>query len=504
MKRGRKLYTIANSMTAVLSNITIMLCSFGIKAILARKFATDYVGLEGYFANVIGIFSFTEGGFSIATAYCLFAPIHNEKYDLAASIMKYIRKIYLIIGGAIAAVSLLFAIFIGLFTSGIAIATNEIRLYFLIYAFGTSISYIWSYQRIYIYALQKSYVTTIVDTLSRLLSSIISIAVIIYFDNYLLYLMIITCGKIVENIVISKYESMRVRLGVKNAGNLDPDTKHNILEQVKTLTYENVCYLGVASTDNIIIAALLNGTVLAKNSVYATVVSACVAFTNALLHGVSAPIGDLVAEGNKLKIKEYADRYIFVYIYISSMWTVGIGVLARTFVAIWVGQEFCFDVWTTIILAISVFFQIIQQPLGDLVNVGGLFIEYKKYAIGAPIINISLSVVFTYFLGIRGVYIGTIFAYAYLAVTSFLVIHKNTYKISARKHTRILICALFLIILVYLVGNLLVIQTSIGYIILYGMLIVLIHTLVAYIFWHKTNEYIYFRKFLKRLAIRKK
>ena len=58
-----------NSVAALLFSVVTMICSFYVRAVLARVLESDFVGLEGFFANVIGVFSLTELGFSTAIAY---------------------------------------------------------------------------------------------------------------------------------------------------------------------------------------------------------------------------------------------------------------------------------------------------------------------------------------------------------------------------------------------------------------------------------------------------
>lgn len=505
MTNQRKRNSLINSSTAVISNIVIMLCSFIMKAVLARSFSADYVGLEGYFANVIGIFSFTEGGFSIATAYCLFAPIHNQDHKLVASIMRYIKKIYRVIGVVIILVSFLFTLIIATFTRGINIEVYYIKIAFLIYALGTGISFFWSYQRIYVYAIQKNYIITIVDTITKAVSTAIAVFVVMFLGNYLLYLLALTCVKILGEIMIYCISRKQEGVNIIAAKQLNSEVRNDILAQVKVLTYENICYLGVASTDNIIIATLLTGTILAKNLAYTTIATACISFSNAALRGGCASLGDLVADGNGGLINQYANRYLFAYFYVASLVFVGVSSLANPVVGIWMGKDYCFNSLTTVIIALALLLQILQQPLGDLLNIGGLFMSYKKYAIWAPAINLLTSVGLSFCIGIKGVYIGTILSYSFMIFVSLIVSQDDVYRLSTKTYVFDFVTTLLIggigsgvvDLMMQIIHQNVFVNLGVGFLVAVG-----IHTLLCFVVWHRRKEYIFFGELVKNIIRR--
>lgn len=482
-----------NSAAALLFSAVTMICSFYVRAVLARVLESDYIGLEGFFANVIGVFSLTELGFSTAIAYCLYKPVHDNENGTIAAIMHYFKKIYFTVGGVIGVLSILFSFIIQFFFKGEIITPGYLKCAFLIYSMGVSLSYFWAYNRTLVYVIQKNYVVLLIDIVVKIVSSIVTVYILYHTGNYLLYLAIVSIARIISNFFITLFVKYRIGI-VSNPEDIPEELKKEIKVQVKSLAITNACYLGVASTDNIIISSILGSLELAKNSGYSALIQAGMSIVNSGLRGASASLGDLIAEGNVNKTRKYFERYVFLYSYTASLCTVGFCILSNSVIEIWLGKIYVFDMTVIIAISSALYIQLLYQPLGEFINLGGLFSEYRPYAIGGPILNLALSVILSISLGISGVFIGTVMTYLYMCIVMLSILSHRLIYLSIKKY-------LFLQIrsLIHTIGVIgiisffhLNVNGMVSNIIIKFILIILLHTIVAILLYCKDENYRYF------------
>lgn len=494
-----------NSVAALLFSAVTMICSFYVRAVLARVLESDYVGLEGFFANVIGVFSLTELGFSTAIAYCLYKPVHDNEDGTVSAIMHYFKKIYFAVGGVIGVLSILFSFVIQFFFKGEVITPGYLRCAFLIYSMGVSLSYFWAYNRTLVYVTQKNYIVLLIDIVVKFVSSIITVYILYHSRNYLLYLVIVSIARIVSNFFITLFVKYRIRM-VSNPEDISDELKKEIKIQVKSLAVTNACYLGVASTDNIIIASILGSLELAKNSGYSALIQAGMSIVNSGLRGASASIGDLIAEGNTNKTRKYFERYVFLYNYTASLCAVGFCILSNSVIEIWLGKIYVFDTMVIIAISSALYIQLLYQPLGEFINLGGLFSEYRRYAIGGPILNLVLSVFLSFSLGISGVFIGTVITYLYMCIVMLSILSHRLIYLSVKKYVFLQIRSLIHTISVIGIMNFcyLNINSMICDIIIKFILIVLIHTMVAILLYCRDEDYRYFISLIKSYIFKRR
>ena len=70
------------------------------------------------------------------------------------------------------------------------------------------------------------------------------------------------------------------------------------------------------------------------------IVTGATLLVNALLNSIGAGIGNLVAEGNKQKIKSIFWELTILRMWIASIICFGMYMLGHSFISIWVGKEY--------------------------------------------------------------------------------------------------------------------------------------------------------------------
>lgn len=424
----RKKATLLNSIAGLVNRIVTIIFVFLVRHYFVQSLDVEYLGLEGFFSNVLGLFSLVDLGFGAAISFDLFEPLHKNDREQISSIMALYKKLYICVGIVIFVLSVCFTPFILNFIKDNTIPGDTIRLNFLVYAFGVSVSYFFSYKRTLLYARQKNHIILNIDTGVKIIQSLAQILILLRFENYTLYLMTLVIANVSSNVLVSWVSDKENAYDKSNIIPLQKEYKDKLKRNVIALAVTNVSWQGISSTDNIIISSLVGVIDLAKNANYVTITHSIINVVTSILGGVTASIGDLIAEKNDEKIRTYFDRYFFIYYIVASYASLGVLLVSDKIIEIWVGLGFVLDRRVVIVISINLFLNLIFRPLADYQNYSGCFIYYKPYSIVALIINIVTSILLSLNLGLIGVFLGTTITYSFMIISVASILFRHVFR----------------------------------------------------------------------------
>jgi len=499
----RKSFTIFNSISALFNRIITLAVLLLVRHIFVQYFDPEYLGYEGLFQNILCVFSLVDLGFGTAIAFDLYEPIHNKRQELINSIMVMFRRVYLCVGCSIILLSFCFVPFLLDFIKGYTIEEDQIRLYFLIYALGVAVSYFFSYNRTLVFALQRSYVISNIDSVVRIIGGIAQIYFICNMQSYALYLGTIAAINIGGNILITIYTNRYHFYSTKHSKPLPTDFRIKLKKHISALLVTNIAWQGISSTDNIIISYIHGVVDLSKNANYSMLVLAIHNIVSSILGGVSASIGDLIVEGNKDKILDYFYRYNFIYLVVSGYIFLAFVFTSEFVISIWVGQYFLFNYFSVFVIALNLFFMLNFKPIADYINYSGNFVYYKPYSVVSLFINLFFSVVLSYFVGVTGVFLGTTLAYLFMSFIVAQIVCKRMFCQNISLYLKILLKIVFPVIISFIIlfvlRNILCFNSAILSFIFWALLITLVYSLVVFIMMRQDANFRFFSELLFEL-----
>ena len=499
----RKEATLKNSAAGLLNRLATLLFVFLVRHYFANYLDAEYLGYEGLFQNVLGLFALIDLGLGTAISFDLYEPIYKKERGQISSIMALYKKVYCCIGVLIFIMSLMFTPFLLNFINGYSIDGNNIRLYFLIYAFGVAVSYFFSYKRTLLFAYQKNYIVTNIDTIVKVIGSILQIFILIVWQNYFLYLLVIVLMNVGSNLLISRLTDKGDYYDTKNTKQLSDAYKNKLIKHVKALAITNIAWQGVASTDNIIISATVGILDLAKNANYATITQAINGIATSVFGGVSASIGDLLAEGNKTKIKEYFDKYCFVYTIVASYVCLGILFVSPSVVEIWVGSQYVFEWIPVVLISFNLYLSLIFKPVVDYQNYSGSFAHYKPYSVIALFINLAVSIIGALTIGISGVFLGTTITYTFMNYVVIKIVYKYVLMESPidylKKFLKTNIPFLLGLITVLSLSKILIISSAVVDLIVKFLFVSIVYFCYVYVVLQREPNFMFFRDLVKKI-----
>ena len=296
-------------------------------------------------------------------------------------------------------------------------------LIFMLHILNSSCTYFLGYRRTLLYADKREYYSKIVDTTLNLLFFIIKIIVIIQTKNYLFFLGISIAQAILGNLIIyyicSKYYQYLTKIKVKFAdiSELWPDMKNIVVSRAAGYIY--------GSTDNIIISAFVGAVSVGYIVNYTTVINAVGSVVNSIRNPITPMVGNLIADNRG---EEHLKRVFYTYSYIQFLmaiyFLVPIIVLIQPFISLWIGSEYLLPIPIVYLYAMDKYISYVHGTLTDYINGSGLFREDKYIEVAGAVVNLLVSILLAYKIGIAGVLAGTVVAQMVFWIGRSVVVFK--------------------------------------------------------------------------------
>lgn len=484
---------ISFALTAQIITVVLNLLS---RAVFVRVLSAEYMGLSGLFSNILGLLSLAELGIGSAITYSLYTPIRNDDHEKIKSYMHLYKVTYCMIGLFIFVVGLILTPFIDYFIKERPNVPN-LELIFVLFVLQTSVTYFFSYKTHFLTATQNDYILQKIKIVFISLQVSLQIAYLLIFKEYLGFLVIGILLPFLNNVYASLKVNKKYPYLKEKAERLLPEDLAPVKKNVIALFIYKIAKKLSSTIDTLIVSKFLGIVEVAIYYNYHFILAFADLFFIQILGAVTPSLGNLLAGKDNKKNVEVFNTLQLIYYWLGTYFGVGFIVLFNTFVSIWLGEEYLFPQSIVIALSVSTTLTNFQRPCSLMRDAGGLFWYGKMRPVASIIINISASLILVRFWGTIGVVIGTILSKA-LTFTWYdpFVVYKYAIKGSLASYFKkylfqwVLFAALA--ILSDSIFKFLGINGVFG--LLLGLLVVTIIVNGAFfLFFRKSNEYLYIR-----------
>lgn len=431
---GRSDYVKRNIISGQLASVISLLMSFIARTIFIRTLGATYLGVNGLFANVLGILSFSELGIGSAINYSLYAPIANHDDEKVKALLKLYKTAYRIIAAVVAVLGILLLPFLDYLVSSEA-KFEQLHIYYLIFLFNSVSSYFVTYKSAYVNAKQEGYILTYIGTAARFVLTVAQIVVLIFYRSFLIYLLtqsvLMLLEKAVTVVIIDrKYPILRETATI----GLHKSERQKILKNVKALILHKIGDVSVHQTDNIIISVFSSTLSVGLVSNYITLNQIVHGFTYSIFNSFVAGFGNMIASEDKKKQHEILEAYNFVGYWVYAFVFVAFVTLSQPFIELWIGKEMQVDNLTMVLYFFSVYLANQTFTIYNFKIAAGIFSEDKWYALIQAVINLLASIIAIQKMGLPGVYVGTIISRMVVVITRPYVVYKTHFNESPFKY----------------------------------------------------------------------
>lgn len=406
---SRTTKSIKNSYVALIFYFINLILQFFSRKIFLDYLGSEVLGLNTTAQNLLGFLNIAELGIGTAVSYNLYKPIFENDKETINDIISiqgwlYRKVAYIVIIGS-CVLMLFFPFIFGkaqlpiwyTYGSFVAILISSLLGYFV------------NYKQIILSADQKEYKVTYCTKGGTALKNILQMIAILFFNEGYVFWMSI---EIVSAFIISWMLNRVIKkeypwlFPIVNKGKILSKQYPQIITKTKQLFFHKIASFVLSQTSSLIIYGYASLTLVASYGNYMLIILGVSSLMNALLNGINAGIGNLVAEGNPQKIKVTFWKVTFVRMWIASAISFTIYMTGDSFISLWIGNQFILPQSAFIVLIINAFIMM-SRTNDTFLAAYGLFQD-----IWAPIaeatLNLGLSILLGYYWGLTGILSGVL------------------------------------------------------------------------------------------------
>lgn len=503
----RSISSLKSVITSFAANSCNILFAFVLQKIITKNLGVEYVGLNSVFLNIIALLSVADLGIGVAISCHLYEPLKNNDTEKIKTLLKFYNKCFNVIAFVILILGIAVIPFLNFIVNQNEINGN-ITIYYLIYLIDTVLSYLLMYKRSIIQADQKAYVINIIHLFCILIMNSLQIIFLILMKSYIVYLCLKVVFRLIENLIISyKANQLYPYLKDNNVKKIDSNTKNDIIKKVKALLFHKIGGFVVNSSDNLIITKILGLTVTGIYSYYSLIVNSLNSLFYQIFTSITGSLGNLIVEKSPEKSYIVYKRLLFFNAWTYMFFVSAYFSIIRPFITIWVGEQYLLDVSVLVIIVINFYLQGIRNTVNLFKDASGIFYEDRFMPIVEVIINLVVSIVCAIKFGLAGVLIGTIVSTLVVCIYGYpkyiyTPLFKKSRSCFLREHFKYFALAAIDLIVSYIIISLFHVNNSLLQCIVNGFIVVIIPNLINIICLRKTDEFIYYKKFLINIILK--
>ena len=393
-----------------------LILAFFSRKIFLDCLGAEFIGLTGMLMNIMSFLSVAELGIGTSIVYFLYKPLQEDNHEKINEVMSMLAFLYRCIGLIICAggllVSLFFPWWFGNLTTGLPL------VYFAFYSFLASAmaGYLFNYRQLLVSANQKQYLVNAYFQTIAIVQSITQILLAWYYRNLWLWVVVglvfTIIGIIVFNIRIRQlYPWLRINL---NEGRHNLKQYPEVLRKTRQIFVQKIKDLILYRSDEIMVGMFVSVVKVAFYGNYMLIINKLNFLVNILSEGLSAGVGNLLAEGNKQNILKIfweltAVRFLILCIIILSLL-----LFLQPFIGCWLGRGYLLNDIIVYLVVLNLFIRYQTAAVYIYLGSAGQFADvWASWT--ELIVNIAITLLLAPVYGIAGILLGKIISFGIIS-----------------------------------------------------------------------------------------
>lgn len=394
-----------NSFVSFTIQVISLVVGFLTRKILLDYLGTEVMGLNSTAQSLLGFLNLAELGIGGAVAFTLYKPLFEDDKATVREIVALQGWLYKWVGLVVIAGSAIMMLFFPAIFSKMELPMWYAYASFGVLLYGNILGYFINYKTIVVSADQKDYKLQLRINTLNILKYVVQVLAVRYTHNGYVWWLVVealfsTLTSLVVNLIIKKgYPYLLESVpDVRNLHKKYPE----VTKKVSQVFFHKIGGFALAQTSPIIIYAYASLTAVTLYTNYNTVSGKMSLLFGALFTGMSAIVGNMLAEGDKKLIMKvfrelFTSRFAITAICCICMWF-----LYDPFICVWLGPEYLLDK-TTLFMIIALFFvSNIRVVVESFKEGSGLFGDIWAPLVEAAI-NIFASIVLGKYYGLPGI-----------------------------------------------------------------------------------------------------
>lgn len=433
-KNSRTKNSVLNIFSGFGGQMLITVLRFITRTVFISTLGKSYLGINGYFADIISMLSLTELGFDTAITYKLYKPLAERDESRIRALLKFYKLAYRCVGLAILGLGLLLIPLLPFIVKDydqLSVIGVNAPLVFILYLLQSASSYLFfAYRSVVMTANQKKYVLDIADYLITILTNAVQILVLVLFKNFLLYTAVVILFNLIRNLFNAWISERHYpEYFVKSPDRLPKEEIRDLFKDCGALFIYKVDNVVIKATDNMVLGAFAGLSAVGLYSNYLLFFTTIKTTLRRLYTAVKASTGNLFATESLEKKYLFFRTMNLLTAVLYGTAGVGITLCANELISCWIGSDYLIAQPFSLLIGLEIITSGMKQNLSQIRTVSGVFRQMWYRPLLSIIINLAVSVALAIKLGIYGVILGTI---ASDILTNFLIepglIYKYTFE----------------------------------------------------------------------------
>lgn len=416
------------------SNFVILFMNFLQRTIFILILGQTLTGVNSLFSGILSMLSMAELGIGSALNYSLYKPVANKDYEKIKSYMLFYKKAYRVIAAVITIIGLALTPFLKYLVKNPGDNTiQELTVYYLIFLFNTVSTYFVAYKYSLVNAEQRNYIQTNITTITKIVTVVVQIVVLLVTRNFLIYLLAQAAVELLQKIFVSRYlNRLYPYLCEKKVQKLEKEETAVIITKTKALMCHKIGDVARLQTDSIIISSFIDVGVNGIVDNYNYVITYVANFVNIIFNSVLSGFGNLVATESKEKQYEVFKVYRFFACWLYGFATVGFWYLLTPLIGnLWLNDEWVIGQGIVTLILIDFYFKGGRVVLANFKIAAGVFEKDRYLALIQGGVNLVLSIGLVQVIGLSGIYVGTVVSGLMANVIQPLIVYHDCFECKA-------------------------------------------------------------------------
>ena len=393
-----------------------LILAFFSRKIFLDCLGAEFIGLTGMLMNIMSFLSVAELGIGTSIVYFLYKPLQEDNHEKINEVMSMLAYLYRCIGFIIGAGGLVVSLFFPWWFDDLA--TGLPLVYFAFYSFLASAmaGYLFNYRQLLVSANQKQYLVNAYFQTIAIVQSITQILLAWYYRNLWLWVVVglvfTIIGIIVFNIRIRQlYPWLRINL---NEGRHNLKQYPEVLRKTRQIFVQKIKDLILYRSDEIMVGMFVSVVKVAFYGNYMLIINKLNFLVNILSEGLSAGVGNLLAEGNKQNILKIfweltAVRFLILCIIILSLL-----LFLQPFIGCWLGRGYLLSDIIVYLIVLNLFIRYQTAAVYIYLGSAGQFADvWASWT--ELIVNIAITLLLAPVYGIAGILLGKIISFGIIS-----------------------------------------------------------------------------------------
>lgn len=449
---------IKNSVKNIISGLSLKFINIPlqliIRVVIINYLGIEFIGLNSFMLSIINIITAIELGFGIAMTQSLYEPIKNNNQSKVNEILVSFKYIYNKVGIIVFSLGLIVLPFLNYFNSNNDGIDVNIYIVFVIYLLSSLINFfVFPHKIAIINANQKRNILHNVSIITKTLSALFQIIILVLFKDYYIFILSIVIFPLIRNLMISYYCSKYYPNSFP-LGKVDKSYLTSIFTKTKKVAIHKFGDIALISVDTILIVCFLGYKTLSIYSNYIYLVTAINTTLDVISMSLLASVGNLLV-GNNRKYRLFYKLSVVNAIIIGFI-SVKLFIIHQFFITIWLGEENLFEsIFTVLLFSIYLFSTKIRSVLILYRDALGIWDKDFYKPIVGVFSNLILSLIFVNYFGVNGVLISSIIVLIVIYLPwEIIIVHKYIFsKKFIRLYTINIVIIVTLVILVFIINH---------------------------------------------------